>query len=1164
MSMFHLILLSVRHFWRMNVAVAVGVAVGTAVLTGALLVGDSMQGSLRDLALGGLGRIDEVLVADHFFREKLASGEAPPGGQKSGSLPAPVIFYPGSLETIDPEPRTRREQVNLIGCDERFWQFGKGDPPPAPKGDQVILNHRAADLLAVKEGDPVMLGLAKPGGIPAESAFGRKKVSVDTMRLTVARIVPDEGLGRFALRPYQQAPLNAYISLAALQDQLGEPGRINAILRMTPPRDTPWHPALADYGIHVEAAPQGYVDITTERMIFPPAVETSLLKQLKGYDVQPTLTYLANTIACGKLEIPYSTVTAINFQDKPPLGPFLSADGPPAPALGDGQIALNVWAAQRLKARVGDSIRVTYFEPESNFGLLHEHSTDLKLAAIIKLEGAAADKRLTPTVRGLTDKGTIEDWDLPFDIERRRIKSDDDRYWTKYGATPKAFVSLATGRKLWGSRFGQTSALRIRPQAGMPAAATAKKLAEQLDLDPVEQGFVFQPIKAEILKAASGSTSFSDLFLGLSFFVIAAAAMLVMLLFRLGIEQRAKHVGLLLALGFRPRQITWLLSAEGFLVAIAGSLLGAVAGAGYAALMLLGLRTWWLPAIGTPFLTLHATWQSPVIGFLSGLAMALAAIWLAVRRMGRIAPRRLMAGETVRSSKYSVPSTQYSVPSAQYSVLSTQPPGCNPKSLVSRLSSLIRHLSSFISHPSSRILHPSSLAAVLLLLAFAPAVILPLVHLGNDAQVGVFFGAGSLSLVSLLTLVYLQLRRGATGSAVARGRGNLLRMSLRNAARNPGRSALAVGLTASACFLIAAVSVFRVDPAREAGDRTSGSGGFALIGQSELPIHYDLDTQQGREKIGFEPEQEKLLAQCRFYAFRVKSGDEASCLNLYQARQPRLLGVTSKFIDRGGFSWADAPNIPNPWQVLWPFDPIGTVPTVLDQTTATYGLNPAVSRGQSIPIHDTHDRTLDLKVAALLNDSIFQGDLLVGEGDLHRYDPDIVGYRYFLIEAPPGEVAAVQQALQQKLGDYGFTSETTVERLKTLAAVQNTYLATFQSLGGLGLLLGTIGLAVVQWRNILERRGELALLRAAGFPARTLAILVGVETVLLLVLGLGVGILAAIVAILPHLIGRGPAVPFAMLGAIFASVFLAGLVAGFLAMRGVLRTPILAALREER
>ena len=82
MSFLRLILISARHFWKMNAAVACGVAVGTAVLTGALLVGDSMQGSLRGLVQAGLGRIDEALLADHFFREELAdektSGPARP------------------------------------------------------------------------------------------------------------------------------------------------------------------------------------------------------------------------------------------------------------------------------------------------------------------------------------------------------------------------------------------------------------------------------------------------------------------------------------------------------------------------------------------------------------------------------------------------------------------------------------------------------------------------------------------------------------------------------------------------------------------------------------------------------------------------------------------------------------------------------------------------------------------------------------------------------------------------------------------------------------------------------------------------------------------------------------------------------------------------------
>ena len=177
--------------------------------------------------------------------------------------------------------------------------------------------------------------------------------------------------------------------------------------------------------------------------------------------------------------MPYSTITAIDFQSGLPLGPFLNVSGTLrvpqengtrrvpdtiTSPLGDNEIALNAWAAERLQAKPGDRVAVTYYEPESTTGLLQEKTVSLKLAAIVKLEGAAADRRLTPTVRGLTDKATIEDWDLPFQLKPGRIKPADDRYWRQYGATPKAFVSLATGRRLWASRFGDTTSLRVHPR----------------------------------------------------------------------------------------------------------------------------------------------------------------------------------------------------------------------------------------------------------------------------------------------------------------------------------------------------------------------------------------------------------------------------------------------------------------------------------------------------------------------------------------------------------------------------------------------------------------------------------------------------------------------------------------------------------------------------
>ncbi len=160
----------------------------------------------------------------------------------------------------------------------------------------------------------------------------------------------------------------------------------------------------------------------------------------------------------------------------------------------------------------------------------------------------------------------------------------------------------------------------------------------------------------------------------------------------------------------------------------------------------------------------------------------------------------------------------------------------------------------------------------------------------------------------------------------------------------------------------------------------------------------------------------------------------------------------------------------------------------------------------------------------------------------------------------------VANGLEESLEDYGFDVVRTSDRLEALMAVQNTYLSTFQSLGGLGLLLGTFGLAAVQLRNVFERRGELALMRAAGFPTRrsTLRRLVLLENGALLIGGPAVGTRCALVVILPHWLPaatrrRSPASTLTLdaVGRLFMPL------ASWIAVRAMLASPIVAALQGE-
>ncbi len=242
------------------------------------------------------------------------------------------------------------------------------------------------------------------------------------------------------------------------------------------------------------------------------------------------------------------------------------------------------------------------------------------------------------------------------------------------------------------------------------------------------------------------------------------------------------------------------------------------------------------------------------------------------------------------------------------------------------------------------------------------------------------------------------------------------------------------------------------------------------------------------------------------------------------------------------------------------------VPVVLDMSTAIYSLHLSGVGGQLV-IRDSADQPVTLQVVGLLKNSVLQGNLLVSEPNFLEMFPDVGGYRYFLIEpganAAVADSAEIPRVLESTLSADGFDVVEAQDKLAAFLAVQNTYLSTFQSLGALGLLLGTVGLAIVQLRSVLERRGELALMRAAGFRPRRLVEMVVCENGMLLLGGLLVGLAAAAVALLPQWAPQGASVPWLTLLVLLGTIAVVGLLAGWLATRSAVRAPIVAALRGE-
>jgi hypothetical protein len=255
----------------------------------------------------------------------------------------------------------------------------------------------------------------------------------------------------------------------------------------------------------------------------------------------------------------------------------------------------------------------------------------------------------------------VQDWKPPFPKEQWHpewVRPKDDEYWRQHKATPKAFIAPENAHFFWG-RHGKYTSIRIAPKAGQSLADLEKDFRQQFlkQLPPAKLGLEFRPVKALGLAAAQSSTSemFGWLFLGFSFFLIVSAAMLVGLLFRLGVERRAKELGLLTAVGFRQRSIRRLLLVEGSLLAVVGGVIGLAVGVGYAWLLLEGMKRGWSDTLQTGFLSLHVAtadamfgalpYPSLVLGFALGFVVAIVAILWAIRGVSKRSPRSLLLGQ---------------------------------------------------------------------------------------------------------------------------------------------------------------------------------------------------------------------------------------------------------------------------------------------------------------------------------------------------------------------------------------------------------------------------------------------------------------------------------------------------------------------------------------
>lgn len=721
---------------------------------------------------------------------------------------------------------------------------------------------------------------------------------------------------------------------------------------------------------------------------------------------------------------------------------------------------------------------------------LVEKASTFRVRAVVPLAGLAADRAWMPDFPGISDVQNQSDWDPGLPLDLKRIRDQDERYWDDHRGAPKAFFSIEAGRAMWSSRWGELTALRI-PHPPADAAGLERTLLAALQ--PEMNQLLLRSVRAGAADSARSAVDFGGLFLGMSFFLILAAFGLVAMLFQLGLLQRNREDALLGAVGVAaPRLLRWRLGESTVLLAI-GALLGLPLAALYTRGILSFLETIWAGQTAGSTFTFAAQPATIAIGIAAFLVCSLGAVWLAIRGQTRRALSiRLAAGVEQTAA----------------------PAGVRRTSLIIAATGAVAGLGALAA--SGRGLPPQ----------------------------GAFYLAGFAWLVAGLAACRAWLARPAdptrTAALDAAYLGGL------NLKARRARNLTVVGLIATAVFMVLSVASFRKHVGADWLERGSGTGGFALWLETTVPQNPARDgTTPGFELFGRE-----IGALGQVVPLRAGAGDNVNCFNLNTTLQPRLLAVnTAALAARGAFRRKGETD----WAALRTPAADGALPAYVDENTLLWALKRKL--GDTLDYTDENGRPFRVRLVGALPDSLFQGHVIVDEARFLEKFPSHAGYTQFLADVKtPAEASAVRDRLAAATADAGTRVELTRDVLAAFHRIENTYIAIFNVLGSLGVVLGSLGLALVVARNLQERRGEFAVLAAIGLPPAVLAKMVFAEFGSLVLWGLAIGTVASLVAIWPSLTALPAAPTLALVAAMLAGIVALNLACGWAVFRWSLRT----------
>lgn len=591
---------SLKHFARYYRLILFSVVVAVMVIVGSLVIGDSVRATLRRQVEERLGNSQSVIFARQSLLEDEIMQHPMLKNAHSYMLVEGFLSYEG-----------RMLPVMVWGTDQI---------------EQVKINEPLMEELGGLPTEDIVLRLPATGMVPSGSLFVTENYTT-SLRVNLSGVITAEQGGNMNLRNEQIRPLNIFIPRQMLGEAMEREGKINLILADDIISSEQWHDIWQSEhsGLKVSTTTAEQA-VTSSRIFLQKQVVEAICRDNKG--ANRLYSYLANDIASKYDTIPYSFVTAMDHYK--------------GVRLGKNDIILSDYSAQRLQAKVGDEIDVSYFIAEGLKNLSTKWQT-LKVSAIVPIEELEADKGLSAEFPGLSDVERCTEWDSDLPIDMDRIEQEDEDYWYDYRQTPKAIIPYSLVEQDWASDYGTATAIRIEGDSVNLSSLTSEMFGIDI-LHPYD----------EAIFAANNGVDFAGLFLALGFFIVAAALMLMYAPLWEMYAERKGEFSTLSYMGYSASRIKRMLFREATPIVIVGCILGVCAGLAYTGAILWLLEGVWHGATHTAAFHIHIRTTTVLFGTLASIVLMLIVLAYAIRQATNILEPSRIAPTTKASQTKSV------------------------------------------------------------------------------------------------------------------------------------------------------------------------------------------------------------------------------------------------------------------------------------------------------------------------------------------------------------------------------------------------------------------------------------------------------------------------------------------------------------------------------